>query len=153
MLALTFQVGSDRVAVDVTRVREVVPRVRLTPMSGGPAWLAGQFVYRGRVVPVIDLHRLAGAGECPLHLSSRIILFPNPTGAGDSLVGLLATQVADIREIQANQLPPTAPRPERPGLGPALPDGAGILRVLDPDALLGQVAALSDGLIGSGVSG
>ncbi len=37
MLALTFQVGADRVAVDVRRVREVVPRVRVTPSSGGPA--------------------------------------------------------------------------------------------------------------------
>jgi chemotaxis-related protein WspB len=153
MLALTFQVGPDRVAVDVTRIREVVPRVRLTPVSGGPAWLAGQFVYRGRVVPVVDLHRLTGAGECPLHLSSRIILLPNPTGASESLVGLLATQVADIRDIQSDQSPPTATQPERPGLGPALPDGAGILRVLDPDALLRQVAALSGGLIGVGVSG
>ena len=36
MLALTFQVGPDRVAVDVRRVREVVPRVRLTPAVGRP---------------------------------------------------------------------------------------------------------------------
>ena len=36
MLALTFQVGPDRVAVDVRRIREVIPRVRLTPASGAP---------------------------------------------------------------------------------------------------------------------
>ena len=30
MLALVFQVGPDKVAVDVNRVREVVPRVRLS---------------------------------------------------------------------------------------------------------------------------
>jgi chemotaxis-related protein WspB len=153
MLTLTFQVGPARVAVDVTRVREVVPRVRLTLVSGGPPWVAGQFVYRGRVVPVIDLHRLTGAGECPLHLSSRIILFPYPPGGPGSLVGLLATQVADIRDIQVDQLPADTARADRPGLGPALPDGVGILRLLDPDALLGQVAALSGGLIVAGVPG
>ena len=59
MLALTFEVGSDRVAVDVRRVREVVPWVRLSPLSGRPSWVAGVFVYRGRVIPVIDLHRLS----------------------------------------------------------------------------------------------
>jgi chemotaxis-related protein WspB len=152
MLALTFQVGPDRVAVDVTRIREVVPRVRLAPVNGGPPWIAGVFVYRGRVVPVVDLHRLTGVGECPLHLSSRIILLPYPFDEPDSLVGLLATQVADIREVRTELLRPVAGQPERPGLGPALPDGAGILRILHPDSLLGEVATGSGGLIAAGVT-
>ncbi|HJZ56300.1 MAG TPA: chemotaxis protein CheW [Gemmataceae bacterium] len=132
MLALTFQVGPDRVAVDVRRVHEVVPRVRLTPATGGPAWVAGVFVYRGRVVPVIDLHRLTGAGECPPHLSSRIILIPHPTDP-DALVGLLATQVADIRELPE---PPARGEPGAPTLGPAIADGTDVLRLLDPDRFL-----------------
>jgi chemotaxis-related protein WspB len=134
MLALTFQVGADRVAIDVRRVREVVPRVRLTPATGADPWIAGVFVYRGQVVPVIDLHRLTGAGECPPHLSSRIVLVPYPPGT-DLLVGLLATQVADIRELPP---PPPASKEAAPAdwLGPPLADGTGILRVLDPDRLL-----------------
>jgi chemotaxis-related protein WspB len=149
MLALIFQVGRDRVAVDVRRVREVVPRVNLSAVSGGPPWMAGVFVYRGRVVPVVDLHRLTGAGECPPHLSSRIILFPYPAGAPESLVGLLATQVAEIREVPPAPAQPIPGQPGRPGLGPALPDGHDILRVLDPDWLLAQVAGGSGGLIAS----
>src|SRR5580698_1535992 len=141
MLALIFQVGPDKVAVDVRRVREVVPRVRLSPVNGGPSWIAGVFVYRGRVVPVVDLHRLTGAGECPPHLSSRIILFPYPLDAPESLVGLLATQVAEIREVRSGLLQPIPGEAGRPVLGPPLPDGAGILRLLDPDWLLSQVAA------------
>ena len=137
MLALTFQVGPDRVAVDVRRVREVVPRVRLTPVSGAPDWVAGAFVYRGRVVPVIDLHRLAGAGECPPHLSSRIVLLPVPGADPDALVGLLATQVANVRELAAA---PAAPGPPSPSLGPAVADGTGVLRVLDPERFLAFAA-------------
>lgn len=153
MLALTFQVGPDRVAVDVTRIREVVPRVRLSPVNGAPSWIAGVFVYRGGVVPVVDLHRLTGVGECPLHLSSRIILLPYPRNAPESLVGLLATQVADIREIQTELVQSIAAQPGGAGLGPALPDGAGILRILHPDSLLGRIAAGSGGLIGAEGSG
>jgi chemotaxis-related protein WspB len=147
MLALIFQVGPDKVAVDVRRVREVVPRVRLAAGHGGPGWVAGQFVYRGRVVPVVDLHALTGAGPCPPHLSSRIILFPWPPGGGEGLVGLLATQVAEIREVDA----PAANGTDSLGLGPAIPDGAGILHVMDPDRLLAGVAARSGGLIPAGV--
>ena len=87
MLVLTFQVGAARLALDLRQVHEVVPRVQLERVAGSPAWLAGMFIYRGRVVPVIDLHRLLGAGECPAHLSSRIVLVPLPGGA---LMGLLA---------------------------------------------------------------
>ncbi|MBX9579978.1 MAG: chemotaxis protein CheW [Gemmataceae bacterium] len=139
MLALTFQVGGDRMAVDVRRVREVVPRVGLAPATGAPPWVAGLFVYRGRVVPVVDLYRLAGAGECPPHLSSRIILVPYPAGS-DRLVGLLASQVADIRE-----LPEPAVSGSAGGFGPPVADGAGVLRFLDPDRLL-SAPELSAGL-------
>src|SRR5437870_8208063 len=106
MLVLTFRVGAEPVGLDIRRVREVVPRVCLQPVSGAPGWLAGVFVYRGQVVPVIDLYRLVGGPECPPHLSSRIILVPyhGPEG-GEQLVGLLASQVADIREVAAGARP------------------------------------------------
>jgi chemotaxis-related protein WspB len=133
MLALTFQIGTDRVAIDVRRVRRVVPRVTLSPAPGGAGGLAGVFVYRGQVVPVVDLYRLAGAGVCPPLLSSRIILVPFPAGT-ERLVGLLATQVADIRDIPAP--PADNPGPAKSGLGSPQADGASVLRVLDPDRLL-----------------
>jgi chemotaxis-related protein WspB len=132
MLALTFQIGADRVALDVRRVQRVVPRVQLAPAPPGARGLAGQFVYRGRVVPVVDFYRLAGAGACPDHLSSRIILVPDPDGSG-RLVGLLANQVADIRDLPA-PAPDTLDSPH--GLGPPIADGTTVLRFLNVDRLL-----------------
>jgi len=140
MLALTFQVGKDRVAVDVQHIREVVPRVHLQTLAGSPAWLAGLFVHRGRVVPVIDLFRLTGSEECPPHLSSRIILVPRP-GQEGSLLGLLATQVADLREIPTEGVS----RLQRgstnePHLGSLLAEGANTIRLLNPMCLLPAAA-------------
>ncbi len=153
MLALMFQVGRDTVAVDVRHVREVVPRVQLSAANGGPPWMAGVFVYRGQVVPVIDLHKLTGAGECPPHLSSRIILLPWPVNAPETLVGLLATQVAEIREIQTGSVHTIPGSSGQPSLGPALPDGHGIIRILNPESLLTQIAASSGGMIEAGITG
>ena len=138
MLVLTFQVGAEPVGLDIRRVREVIPRVRLQPLTGSPAWLAGVFVYRGRVIPVVDLHRLAGHGECPLHLSSRIILLPID---GDSshahLMGLLAGQVADLREVTVRPVCfDGSTTTETVDLGPLIADGRGVLRLLNPDRLL-----------------
>jgi chemotaxis-related protein WspB len=125
--------------------------VRLSPVTGGPPWIAGVFVYHGRVVPVVDLHTLVGAGQCPLHLSSRVILLRWPLTVPESLVGLLATQVAEIRPVPSGPEQPLPVHPDRLGLGAARPDGEGILRILDPDWLLRQLAAGSGGLIAAGV--
>jgi chemotaxis-related protein WspB len=138
MLVLTFHVGREPLALDIRRVREVVPRVRLQPVSGAPGWLAGVFVYRGQVIPVIDLHRLVGGAECPPHLSSRIILVPHRDhGGGERLLGLLAAQVADLRDIEPGGQPLASPA-DKGGidLGPVVAAGPGVLRLLDPDRLL-----------------
>jgi chemotaxis-related protein WspB len=137
MLALTFQIGSERLALDVRRVREVVPCVRLQPAAGAPPWLAGAFVYRGQIVHVLDLHRLVGAGECPQHLSTRIILVPHVFDGEERLLGLLAAQVADVREMPApRQAPSRLAAPGQPDLGPLLVDGHDLIHLVDLDRLL-----------------
>jgi chemotaxis-related protein WspB len=137
MLVLTCQVGDARLALDVREVREVVPRVCLQRVAGSPAWLAGVFIYRGQVVPVIDLHRLIDAGECPPHLSSRIILVAHPVDDVKRLVGLLAAQVADIRDLQApTQAQPRLAVAGQPDLGPVLVDGREIVHLVELDRLL-----------------
>jgi chemotaxis-related protein WspB len=136
MLTLVFHIGADRLALDVRRVKEVVPRVRLRPLACSPAWLTGVFVYRGQVVPVLDLHRLVGAGDCPAHLSSRIILVPQP-GDDGRLLGLLAAQVADLQELELDSQALTRwSGPDGPDLGPVLAHREGVLRLLDLDRLL-----------------
>lgn len=135
MLALTFQIGADRVAIDVRRVRRVVPCVELSAAPAGSPALAGLFVYRGQVVPVIDLFRLAGVGSCPSQLSSRIVLVPHPEGT-DRLIGLLAAQVADIRELPTPSTDDEFPPPTAYGLGSPIADGTTVFRILDADRLL-----------------
>ena len=137
MLVLTFQIGPEAVGLDIRRVREVVPRVRLRPLTGSPAWLPGVFVYRGQVIPVVDLPLFAGHEACPPHLSSRIVLVPiGADEANLTLVGLLAAQVADLRELTGVS-DDVAIRPGNRGvdLGRLVPDGGGVFRLLDPDRL------------------
>jgi chemotaxis-related protein WspB len=137
MLVLTFQVGDTLLALDVRRVHEVVPLVRLQRVECAPPWLAGVFIYRGRVVPVVDLHRLIGAGECPPNLSTRIILVPHALGGEVRLVGLLASRVADLRDIRPPAgSPGRGTTTDQPDLGPVLVDGNEIIHLVEPDRLL-----------------
>jgi chemotaxis-related protein WspB len=123
--------------LDVRLIREVVPRVLLQRVAFGPAWLTGVFIYRGQVVPVIDLHRLIGAEDCPLHLSTRIILVNHLLDGEERLLGLQAAQVADIREMQPpSQAPDRLTSPGQPDLGPVLVDGREIVHLVELDRLL-----------------
>jgi chemotaxis signal transduction protein len=134
MLVLTFQVGTERLALDTRCIEAVVPHVPLRAVAGGPPWLAGIFVYHGAIVPVMDLHRLVGAGDCPPHLSSRIILATDPADKG-RLVGLLAAQVDNLQEVKATTTT-SFTSSGRADLGPVLADGTDIVRLLDLGRLL-----------------
>ena len=139
MLALTFQIGTNRLALEVREIKEVVPRVTLREAAYAPAWLAGVFVYRGQIVPVVDLHKLIVAVPCPDYLSSRIILVPLPGDADQRLIGLLAGQVADIRELEFPAASASPTDPNRPDLGRAIVDAEGILHLARLEHLIPPV--------------
>lgn len=94
MLALAFNVGSDRFALDCTEVVEVVPNIEPRSVPHAPAFVPGLFTYRGAIVPIVDLCQLIRKTPCPARLSSRIIVV-RPASLGGRLVGLLAERVLE----------------------------------------------------------
>jgi chemotaxis-related protein WspB len=130
MLLLTFKAGTNRYAIDVVRVIELVPNVELTAIPHAPSFLVGLLGFRGKVVPVIDLGLLLNSVPCRDCLSTRIILVNDASGdhnsATDSpalvgtghpnsrkapardarLLGLIGEQVSDLTYVQPDQLAP-----------------------------------------------
>jgi chemotaxis-related protein WspB len=130
MLLLTFKAGTNRYAIDVARIIELVPHVELTTIPHAPSFLAGLLGFRGKVVPVIDLGLLLNSVPCRECLSTRIILVNDAPGDHDSatdsparidtshphsptprardarLLGLIGEQVSDLKYIQPDQLAP-----------------------------------------------
>jgi chemotaxis-related protein WspB len=127
MLLLNFTAGSKRYAVDVARVVEVLPKLKLRLIPHAPAFFAGLLSYRGKVVPVFDLGLLLDTVPCQNVLSSRMILVgdapgdqnrekmgpvqpadparPEPSPA-PALLGLLAEDVNDLSYIRPEQVMP-----------------------------------------------
>ncbi len=138
MLALTFQIHHDRVALDARRIAQIVPWVPLSRPEGSPAWLAGLLIYEQTAVPVIDLHRLVGAAPCPPRLSSRIILIPwTPAGSSARWLGLLAANVSELRELpSAASSQSHTTDTDHVDLGPVVVDRGEMLRMLDVDRLV-----------------
>lgn len=98
MLALAFNVGSDRFALGCAEVVEVVPHITPRPVPHAPSFVPGLFTYRGSIVPVVDLCELIRKTPCPARLSSRIIVV-RPKSLGGRMVGLLAERVLETIEV------------------------------------------------------
>ena len=62
---LTFKLGHEVFGIDVAKVREVLDFTDITEIPRTPEFMSGVINLRGSVVPVVDLHKLTGAGECP----------------------------------------------------------------------------------------
>ncbi len=89
MLVLMCEIGRERLAIPVTQVVEVVPRVELQVPSNRPQWLAGHFVYRGRPTPVLDW---TDDGLAPHRLSQRIVLLNVSVNGRNEVAGLVVQE-------------------------------------------------------------
>ena len=137
MLVLTLQVGQTQYALPVSYVREVVPLVELKQLPFQPQTVAGLFTYRGDIVPVIDICQLTSGTACPQRLSSRIVLIDFPTPDGLRVLGLLAEQVTDTRQIDPAALRSTGlSLGEAPYLGEVAIEGENLLQLLIVENLL-----------------
>jgi chemotaxis-related protein WspB len=131
MLALMCKAAGNRYAVDARQVLEVVPRVRLQTVAGAPAWLTGMCVYRGRILPVLDLAHLATGTACPNQWSSRIVLIEYA-----SLVfGLIVDQVA-VTQLSADRLGPSSSSACMTPLGAMSLDDEGMFQLLEVSRIL-----------------
>ncbi|HTJ92192.1 MAG TPA: chemotaxis protein CheW [Pararobbsia sp.] len=74
MLFLTFELGTDRYALDTSDIVEVVARAPLKAIPSTPSWVAGLCDYRGHTVPVIDLTALALGHAASDRISTRIVI-------------------------------------------------------------------------------
>ena len=64
---VVVRLGGERLAIDVTIVREVVPRPVITPLPTAPALVAGMINLRGDILAVLDPSTLKPAAAARIH--------------------------------------------------------------------------------------
>ncbi|MGE9295464.1 MAG: chemotaxis protein CheW [Puniceicoccales bacterium] len=105
MLAVLFNLGDQRFAINAERVEIVIPALPLGAVPGAPAFVAGRFQYRGTIVPVIDLGQLILKRPLTQGLSSRYLLTHYKRSDGSAtLLGLWAERVTETAEIPEQTL-------------------------------------------------
>lgn len=135
---VTFTLDGTRYALAIADVVEVTAAVPVTPVPGTADRLVGVTAWRGKTIPVLDPRARLKQGARTPDVMSRILVVGRPSPFG-VLIG------DPGRVVRASDLRPLDPGdPETPGVpGVTLARTAdGVVRVLDPETVLGDVRTL-----------
>lgn len=102
---LAFSLASERYAVPVERVREIVRLCPITPVPRVPEEILGVISLRGEIVQVMDLSLRLGAGASQPTRTSRIIVLHGDEG---EVAGLLVDTVSEVLRVTEDAFRPNS---------------------------------------------
>ena len=108
MIVLPFNVEDETFCINIDKVVEVIPVVRIIQIAGAENYLSGLINYRGEIIPVIDMSFYLRERKSDLYLSTRIIVI-NTTGTTikSNYIGLLAEKLTDTLNINQSDIKKT----------------------------------------------
>lgn len=130
-LFLLFSMGTDRYALDVREVVEVLPLRRLKQIPAAPDWVAGLFAFRGTPVPVLDLSWQALGRPAIVRTSTRLVIVSYQPQAGQPArwLGLILEQASDTLRSPAEAFVAGGlSLPDAAYLGPVLKTEQGLVQ-------------------------
>jgi purine-binding chemotaxis protein CheW len=105
---LVFTLSSERYAVPVLAVREIIRLCPITPVATMPPHIRGVINLRGRVIPLIDLRVRFGLPAPPDHDRTCIIVTQVAAAAGGKRpYAVVVDGVEEVASYTADELLPT----------------------------------------------
>ena len=101
---LTFRLGEEMFALDVSQVREILDVTTITKVPRSPAFMRGVINVRGSVVPVVDLSLKFGMKKIERTLDTRIVVMEISLDGEITVIGALADAVHNVMEMEASQI-------------------------------------------------
>ena len=103
---LTFKLGAEVFALEVSKVREVLDFTTITKIPRTPEFLRGVINLRGSVVPVVDLRLGFGLDSVDPTVNTCIIVVEVAMAAESIIVGALADAFEEVVDIDAADIQP-----------------------------------------------
>jgi purine-binding chemotaxis protein CheW len=103
---LTFRLGEETFAVDVTKAREILDFTLPTRVPQTPGYMLGVINLRGSVVPVVDLRLKFGLAATATTRDTCIIVLEINADGEATTVGAVADSVEEVLELDAEQIEP-----------------------------------------------
>lgn len=101
---LSFLLGDENYAINVTDVEVVVEWCRVTRVPKAPEHMRGVINHRGSVVPVVDLRRRLGLGAGREGEGASIIVMDVAYEGDRVQVGVLADSVEEVVELDPSSV-------------------------------------------------
>ena len=106
---LTFKLGGEVFAIDVSKVREVLDFTTMTKIPRTPDFMSGVINLRGNVVPVVDLRLCFEMSRTEKTVNTCIVVMEMLLEGESTVVGALADSVEEVIDLEPEQIQP-APR-------------------------------------------
>jgi purine-binding chemotaxis protein CheW len=136
---LAFEVADYACALELTRVREILPLPHVTRVPGAPATVRGLVNVRGQVVPVIDVAVRLGAPPARVTRWSLLLGVEARVGETTAPCTLLVDAVGGLVDATGELISPrprTGPLAEADAVSGFVETGSGTRLLLDLDRLL-----------------
>lgn len=106
---LTFRVGEEDFALDVSNVREILEFTSITKVPKTPEYMRGVINLRGSVVPVLDMRVKFGLTEAKETIDTCIVVLEVDIDGEKTVIGDLVDSVQEVFELDPQHIEP-APR-------------------------------------------
>jgi purine-binding chemotaxis protein CheW len=103
---LTFRLGEEVFALEISQVREVLDYPQITRVPRMPQFMRGVINLRGSVVPVVDLRLKFGMSATEQTVNTCIIIVEVAIEGEATLLGALADSVQEVIDLEPSQIEP-----------------------------------------------
>jgi purine-binding chemotaxis protein CheW len=103
---LAFSLAGQDLALDIARVRGIVPYREVKVLAVAPSWLRGVAQVHGQAVPVVDLADKFGRGQLTPTPASSIISVEARLGREPIVMGIAADDVSQVVDLDVAGLAP-----------------------------------------------
>jgi purine-binding chemotaxis protein CheW len=103
---LSFTLGDEVFALDITKVREVLEYTAITKVPQTPEFMRGVINLRGGVVPVVDMRLKFGMERTEQTVNTCIIITEVVLGDEEVVLGALADSVQEVFELGSGEIEP-----------------------------------------------
>ena len=101
---ITFKLGDELFAINVSQVREVLDLTLITKVPTAPDYMRGVVNVRGSAIPVVDLRLKFGLPKAAETVQTRIVVLELELDGETIVLGGLADSVHEVIELEPGQI-------------------------------------------------
>ncbi len=99
---VVYELATERYALKISDVYEIIKMQKITAVYNSKAYLEGVINLRGKIVPVVNLHKRFGLSDYLATKSTRIVVVQSR----DEMVGIVVDKVNQVVKFNDIQPPP-----------------------------------------------